>query len=250
MRFVRIPLLLAAISLAAAAGIDLERPGEREFILDLANLIEPSDGRRIREICDALLTEKATPIIVVTIPSMEAHGGRGMTIETFAYTLFNQWGIGIPELNQREWNTGILLLVSKRDRKARIELGAGWGRRMDGLARRIMDERIISRFKRREFSAGILAGVESLDTMAREKKLPSAPWRPSFWTLVLSGLGVFTVVSMIRRGQSGWAWLLWGVVLTLAFEILTSSGSGGGGSYGGGSFGGGFSGGGGATGSW
>jgi len=66
-------------------------------------------------------------IIVVTINSMAQHGGEGMRIETFATLLFDQWQIGHAKLGGQDWNTGILLLVSRDDRKARIELGAGWG---------------------------------------------------------------------------------------------------------------------------
>ena len=76
----------------------------------------------IRAVCDKLLTDKATPIIVVTIDSMAQHGGANMPIETFAALLFNQWQIGHAKLEGQDWNTGILLLVSKGDRGARIEL--------------------------------------------------------------------------------------------------------------------------------
>lgn len=67
------------------------------------------------------------------------------------------------------------------------------------------------------------------------------------------GLAIFTVVSLARRGASGWAWIFWGVVFSavgaILYHMLTNSGGSGGG-YSGGSFGGGSSGGGGATGSW
>ena len=243
-------------SSASAIEIELERPGEREFIRDTAEMISPEDEEKIREICDKLLTEKATPIIVITIDSMAKHGGEGLRIETFATLLFDQWGIGHAQINGQEWNTGILLLVSQQDRKARIELGAGWGRREDGLCRQIMDEQIIPRFKQGNYSGGILAGVESLDMMARKLEIPTAP-RPMWHYAVGVGfvaLAIFTGVSLYRRGSSGWAWAFWAVVFTVVGAILyhmaTSRGSSGGGGFSGGSFGGGSSGGGGATGSW
>jgi len=248
----------AALSLAcpaAAQEIDLERPGDREFVRDLAELISPEDEQRIAELADQLLTDKVTPVIVVTIESMADHGGAGMRIETFAHLLFDQWQIGHAKVNEQKWNTGILLLVSRGDRKARIQLGAGWGREKDELCAQIMGEQIIPRFKAGAFSAGIVAGVEALDAMAREKQLPAAPisWKKVLLIAAFIALAIFTVVSLIRRGSSGWAWLFWGVVLSvlgfLLYQMLTRRGGGGGG-FGGGSFGGGFSGGGGATGSW
>ena len=246
---------LLAASPASAIEIDLQPPGEREFVRDLAGMLDPGAKEQIQELCDSLLTDKATPIIVITIESMAQYGGEGLRIETFATLLFDQWGIGQATLGDQEWNTGILLLVSRNDRKARIELGGGWGRREDALCRQIMDDYIVSEFKQGRFSEGIVAGVEALDTMARKLQLPTRP-RP-WWHYALGvgfvGLAIFTIVSLVRNGSSGWAWLFWGAIFTvlgvILYQMMTSRGSGGGG-FSGGSFGGGSSGGGGATGSW
>ncbi len=237
-----------------ALELTIERPGDREFVRDLAGMLDEQTTKQIKELCDKLLTDKATPIIVVTIDSMAEYGGADMRIETFATLLFDQWQIGQAKIGDEDWNTGIMLLVSKNDRKARIELGAGWGHREDKLCQQIMDDYIIANFKQGKYQAGILAGVEALDKMARKLELPTKPVSP--WTYVIIavavGLVIFTVVSLIRRGSSGWAWLMWGVIFaiigTLLYQMLNNRGGGGG--FGGGSFGGGFSGGGGASGSW
>ena len=241
-----------------AGYIDLQPPGQREFILDKADLLTPEDEQKIRDLADKLLTEKAAPIIVVTIDSMAAHNGAGMRIETFARLLFDQWGIGPEKLGNTNWNRGILLLVSRRDRKARIELGAGWKHDKDDVCQKIMDDLIIPRFKNGDYAAGIMGGVEGLDKMARELALPKKPVSPWRTVLIIAavGLGIFTLVSLIRRGSGGWAWVFWGVVMGIVgmilYNALRSSGrsGGGGGGFSGGSFGGGFSGGGGASGSW
>jgi uncharacterized protein len=247
--------------------IDIPRPGDTQFVVDEAELLKPSDVAHIKVLSTALLKEKATPIVVVTINSMAQHGGAGMRIETFARLLFDQWGVGHAEVHGKPWNTGILLLVSKGDRKARIELGAHWRRDQDRLCDQIMSEQIIPRFKQGDFSGGIVAGVEALDKMARGLSLPEPPTGnrltsssghgiPMWLIAVGGGLLAFTVVSMIRRGSGGWAWIFWGLVFgvigSVLYSFLTSNSrsSGGGGSLGGGSFGGGFSGGGGSTGSW
>lgn len=248
--------LLGSASPAAALEIKIERPGDREFVRDLAGMLDDAAETRVRQIADKLLRDKATPIIVVTIDSMAKHGGEGMSIESFSTILFNQWQIGHAKLGTQDWNTGILLLVSRGDRKARIELGGGWGRSEDATARRIMNELIVPRFKEGKFPEGIVAGFEGLDAMARKLELPRTP-RPMSHYLIgaaFVGLAVFTGVSLYRRGSSGWAWLLWGlafsVVGAILYQMMQNSGSRGGGGFGGGSFGGGSSGGGGATGSW
>lgn len=255
-------ILVGGLTFETANGqtpgqISLERPGDREFVLDKADLLTEADEQKIKQLADKLLTDKAAPIVVVTIESMADHGGAGMRIETFARLLFDQWGIGPAKLGETPWNYGILLLVSEQDRVARIELGAGWRRDHDAIALRIMDELIIPCFKSGDMSGGIVAGVEGLDKMARDLQLPTRP-RPAWHYLVgvvFVGLMIFTAVSLYRRGSSGWAWLMWaavfGVVGMILYHLATNSGSRrGGGGFSGGSFGGGFSGGGGASGSW
>jgi uncharacterized protein len=273
MRLILWCALLTAIPLSSFAQpaeefrIPLDPPGEREFIADYGNLIDAADEETIRALCDTLLTERGIPIIVVTISSMANVGMPGMRIETFATILFDQWGIGYEKIQDESWNRGMLLLVSQGDRKARIELGADWARDYDAKAAEIMDGMIIPHFKQGNFSQGIAAGVDGLDKLARDIPLPKllasggaagpAP-EPEWWHYALFAgviaLGIFTVVSLIRRGSGGWAWLLWGAVFAILgmilYNALRNSGSGGGGGFSGGSFGGGFSGGGGATGSW
>lgn len=242
--------------MAAEQGlIKLDPPGPREFILDNAAMLSLEDKEQIKKICDKLLTDKATPIIVVTINSMGDHGGANMQIESFATLLFNQWQIGVAEINGQSWNTGILLLVSKNDRRARIELGAYWRRDQDALARKIMNEQMVPYFKQGDYARGIVSGVENLDKMARGLELPKAPAQPlttKHYVIgaLAIGLVIFTIVSLIRRGASGWAWLFWGAVFAGIGYLLYTMATSRGGGYSGGSFGGGFSGGGGATGSW
>ena len=153
--------------------IDLEPPSEREFVRDQAEMLDAEAITQIKEIADQLLTETATPIVVVTIESMASCGVGDIGIETFATLLFNQWGIGAAEIDGEQRNTGILLLVSKGDHKVRIELGQDWGRQKDDLCKQIMDEQIISHFKQKKFSQGILSGVKALERMARDQPLPT-----------------------------------------------------------------------------
>jgi uncharacterized membrane protein YgcG len=150
-------------------AINIPRPGEHELVKDLAHLLTDSDEQQIKQITARLVTDKSIPIVVVTIESMKDHSPFKLRIETFANLLFDQWQIGPAEVDGQEWNRGILLLVSKGDRKARIELGAGWRRDQDRQSQRIMQDQIVPHFKRNDYSGGILAGVKALDALAREQ---------------------------------------------------------------------------------
>ena len=77
-------LLVGIVSAAAQDATYPERPEERAFIVDKANLISPGDAQKIIQIADSLLTDKKVPIIVVTIHGLASQDAPGWTIERYA----------------------------------------------------------------------------------------------------------------------------------------------------------------------
>lgn len=145
---------------AARSGLQLPPlPADRKFIQDYAYLIDSDKALDAIEAAqhDAYVHHD-TPIMVVTISSMASMGGSDYSIEKFAGAWFSHWTIG---------NRGILLLVSRDDRKARIELGADWGSRFDARTARIMDGDIVPKFKKGDYAGGLADGVKALAVMAR-----------------------------------------------------------------------------------
>jgi len=246
---------IVALALVAVAGTAAradewagptfpDKPPKKHFYVDEARLIAPEDAAEIDRIAGDLLRTEQVPIIVVTITSMASHGAGDWSIERYAQELFNHWGIG-----RESRNYGMLLLISKDDRRARIELGGAWGSRHNATAYDIMDNLIIPAFKQGQFSRGILDGVRGMDAVARDLALPKP--KRSWWQLLvfvgLFALGVGAAISLIKSGRKGWGWALLAALGVILFFVLrtamSQSGSGG-------SFGGGSSGGGGASGSW
>jgi uncharacterized protein len=231
---------------AAAAGAVLfpDKPAREHFYRDNAGLIAEAEGKEVNRIAAELLREEKVPILVVTIDSLAAQGAPGHTIERYAYELFNAWEIGFQDRNY-----GMLLLVSRGDRRARVELGAGWGHSYNLQAQQVMDTLIVPEFRLGNYSPGILAGVRGLDAMARGLALPKPkqPWwvLPAFIGFFALSVGV--IVSLFKSGRSGWGWaLLLGLAALLFFVLRAAAASRGSG----GAFRGGSSGGGGASGSW
>jgi uncharacterized protein len=254
-----IPLLVGVLGIvlgapsARAQTTYPPRLPDDAFIFEEAGMIRPDDMVAISEVCATLLAEKRIPIKVVTITSMDDHGAGGWTIERYAHNLFDEWGIG-----SEDYNYGILLLISEGDRRARIELGADWGREHDEAAQKIMDRMIIPSFKAGAFSAGIVSGVDGLDKMARGEDIPGSPMgdaaraagngirRALIWArnnlFYALFLPVFIILILLRGVRGGW------------YRGGYYGGGYHGGGFGGGGFGGGggggFSGGGGASGGW
>lgn len=156
-------LLFAAVPLLAQNIPPV--PADGKYVQDYARVLQKSTMDAIAEVQRVAYTQHDTPIVVVTVRSMRDYGATNMSIDEFTTRWFNQWGIGKKIEDGMMANKGVLLLVSLGDRKARIELGADWGRAFDATARNIMDNRIIPHFKAGDFNGGILAGTRALGEM-------------------------------------------------------------------------------------
>ena len=231
-------------SLSALSTEFPDKPPNTDFYVDNARLLQADAQKIVNDTASALLKEEQIALFVVTISSLSSYEASALGIEGYATALFDHWGIG-----SQERNYGILLLVSAGDRKARIELGAGFEHNYDTQSADIMQSLIIPAFKRRDYSTGIADGVRGLDAMARGLQLPkpTAPW----WFLPAIVVGAvflgFVIFNLFKTGRSGWAWALIAFIAVMLFFVLRTAAKNGGS---GGGFGGGSSGGGGATGSW
>ncbi len=225
------------------------------YVTDLAGLLSQPQEEEIERWLWQTESRTGVEFAVVTIDSIRDYPAtEKTTIESFATGLFDTYGIGnLPE------NNGVLLLVARRDRKARIELGAGYGRTRDGDAVRIMDNDIIPYFKQDAYAEGIRSGVKAVMLEFGGVRV-GTNW-PLIILLVAIPIVGAIAYSLFRSGKRGWGWVAVGLLIMLIMALLAvvatisrhmpqdSSGGWSSGGFGGG-FGGGSSGGGGATGSW
>ncbi|MHC4716325.1 MAG: TPM domain-containing protein, partial [Planctomycetota bacterium] len=129
------------------------------------------------------------------------------SVKAFARGLFDAYGIG-----RKETNDGVLLLVSVRDRKVRIELGAGYGRGRDEDGLRIVQEDIVPHFKQGDYRAGVVAGVEAIML-----EFAGVRGRRSWLLLTFAAVVVAVLIaySLFRSGKTGWGWVCAGLVIIL-----------------------------------
>jgi len=142
------------------------------YVTDHADILTTEDELNIERWLLEFEKQSDVEIIVVTINSLVGYKGtRNLSIETFATALFNTYGIGnMPN------NDGVLLLISKDDREARIELGKHYGANRDDDASRIMQKIIIPQFKTGNYSEGIVDGTEAIVNEFAEMRV-TFPWR-------------------------------------------------------------------------
>lgn len=248
-----LPFLVAALTIAAAPVKDYAPYPQPDhgYVTDIAHVLTAQEEERLEQWLIQTEQGTKTEIIVVTIRSLQDYpGSSNSSIEEFAKGLFNTWGIG-----NKPKNDGILLLVSVGDRKARIELGAGYPASRDTDANRIMQNTIVPEFRKGNYAAGIEKGVKAIIVEFTDYRV-GVNWRLVMYPVLIL-IAVIVAISLFRSGRKGWGWVVVGLILLLILGLLRTLkevnrfGKSSGWSAGGlGGFGGGFSSGGGATGSW
>jgi uncharacterized protein len=180
-------LVLCCLPVAAYC---LEVPKLQGYVNDYAGMMSPSVKSKLQEELGAFEQSDSTQIVILTIPSLE-----GENIEEFGIKVGETWKIG--HLGK---DNGAIFIVSREERKIRIEVGRGLeGKLTDLMSGRIIDQVIKPKFKQGDFNGGFVAGISALIAATRGefKAGPRRPQRsqkgvPPFLTFLLF-FGVFVL---------------------------------------------------------
>jgi uncharacterized protein len=237
----------------AAVWAERPFPKARGLINDFAEVIPPSYEQQISAITSELLQKTKIPVVVVTMPDIG-----GAEYNDYANRLYSNWGIG-----QKGEDKGVLIFVTVKERKMRIETGYGAeGILPDGLVGEIRDRYMMPYLKTNKYGEGLLRGAAAVaQVIAKDAGVKLTGEMPAMKVArkkKRSGLALFPLFLLLlfflfgrRRGGGG---LLLAAMLLGGGRGSYGHGRGGfGGSFGGfgggfGGFGGGMSGGGGAGG--
>lgn len=133
-------------------GKAIVSPTEEFYINDYANILSSETEEYILQRSLALHAADGTQIVVVTVPNLE-----GMSLEKYAYDLFNSFGIG-----DKEKDNGLLLLLALEERQFRVEVGDGLGGILpDGKTGRFQDNYIIPYLREDKWDEGIKNGYDA-----------------------------------------------------------------------------------------
>jgi uncharacterized protein len=225
------------------------------YVNDSARLLSSTAKQQLETFLTNVEKRSSAEIAVVTVKSLN-----GVSIEEYAVTLFEKWGIG-----KKGKDNGVLFLVATDERKMRIEVGYGLeGALPDGLAGEIRDTYILPYFKNGNFVQGIFEGtyaiaavigkeynVDLLSFIGKDanRYTENLARKNSPAREVLNVL-FFLLFIFIMRGRFFLPFLLGSSLGGRGYWSSRSSFGGGGFGSGFGGFGGGSSGGGGASGGW
>lgn len=258
----KLGLLVLALFLSANVfGQDIlpERP--RGMVNDYANMLSSSEVNQLEQKLRNYRDTTTNVIAVATIESLQDN-----SIEEVAAATFSKW-----KMWEGDRYNGVLLLISKNDRKFRIEVGYGLeGAIPDVMANRILNDILTPNFQNGNIYGGIDRATDAMIQLAagefegfpenQNSEGSSIPIDVIIFIIII----VIVVISRGRGGKhgggkrtlSGSDVLLWGLLASGPGRRGGSSFGGGGsfgssGGFGGFSGGGGFgSGGGGASGGW
>jgi len=234
------PLHTSDLQADPLEGIRFDRP-----VIDQAHILSPTALRTLDTLLRQFSQKTDAQLGIITLPSLD-----GDSIESVSINIAERWKLG-----SKEGDKGIFILVSKEDRRVRIEVGQGLeGDIPDAYAKRIIDQYITPAFKQGNFDQGLITGSAAIISYVDPKfdfsntnysashatsKNKKAHWIVQvimfllFLFLIFTPTGRLILIAMLFSGRGGGRY--------------GGGGFGGGGGFSGG--GGGFSGGG-ASGSW
>jgi len=187
------------------------------FVNDYAGMMGGADKQNLETKLVNFEKETSNEISVVTIKSLD-----GDTIENFAVKLFEDWKIG-----KAKNDNGILLLISKEDRKMRIEVGYGLeGALTDAQSFWIIDGIMKPAFREEKYYQGIDQAVDKIMAATQGEYIPesqpakglsSKAWENIFW------IGLFAIMwiaSILGRSKSWWAGGVIGGIIGIIIGVI------------------------------
>ncbi|HUZ61503.1 MAG TPA: TPM domain-containing protein [Hanamia sp.] len=238
-----------------------KKPNPPRAVNDFANMLAPFQVQALEQKLDAYNDSTSSAIVIITVPDLQ-----GYDVAQVALKYLRDWGIGV-----KGKDNGVVILVSKADRKVNIQTGYGMeGVLPDILCSQIINERMTPFFKNNDYYAGFNNAVDAIiQAAAGEYKAdPNANKSNSFSIWKIIPLVIFFIIILFLfsgKGGGGGSYMsgkgsrsfLGGLPWFLLGSMMGGGGGGfgggGGGGFGGGGFGGfggGSGGGGGASGGW
>ncbi len=228
-------------------------PAPPKLVNDYAGILTDAQQQSLEVKLTRFNDSTSTQITVVIVPRLD-----GMDVADAANELGRNWGVG-----QIKKNNGVILLISKEDRKLNISPGYGLeGALPDITCKEIIDDIIVPKFKGEDYYRGIDEGTDAIMQAVKGEftatpgyhKKSTSFGRILFYIFMI----VIFLLTFVRGGGSGGSFTggrgfaAWTIGSMFMGGGSSGSGFGGGGGGGGGfgGFGGGSFGGGGASGGW
>ncbi|MEP6503081.1 MAG: YgcG family protein [Betaproteobacteria bacterium] len=188
-------LAAAALGWVGAAGAQVPVPPLTGRVVDQTGTLDAARKAALEQSLAAFEARKGTQVAVLIVPTTAPEA-----IEQFSIRVADQWKLG-----RKKVDDGAILVVAKNDRTVRIEVGYGLeGVLPDVVAKRIIDEAILPRFKSQDYAGGIAAGVDRIVHVVDGEPLPAPPEADRGTADRPAGIGGFMpIVLILALGVGG-----------------------------------------------
>ncbi len=163
---------------------------------DITNFVSNPDGilssqtvSRINQVLQSLEADTKAEVAVVAVNSIGTED-----IGYFGVELFKKWGIG-----KKESDYGLLILFVLDQRNIRFETGYGLeGVLPDAICKRIQTQAMLPEFRKGNYNAGMLAGVEQVASVIRKEPIPEKEITPIAWNEIIPiALAAYSVLALL-----------------------------------------------------
>lgn len=154
MRFIQlcfIACLIICYQVCAAVAV----PAYSQRVVDTTNTLTNDQIEKLDQMLRSYEStqDAGSQIAILLVPTVNNE-----SIEQFSDRVFRQWKIG-----QKDKDNGVLFVIAKNDRQARIEVGYGLeGDLTDLVAKHIIDKTFIPAFKQNNYYQGISDAIVSV----------------------------------------------------------------------------------------
>jgi len=151
-----------------ALSAEVNYPNYSAYVNDYAGVLQSGSKTQTEDLIAKAEKDTSCEIAVAIVNSLE-----GISIEEYAVTLFEKWGVG-----KKKEDNGVLLLIAIEERKLRIEVGYGLeGTITDLEAGNIINNIIVPKFKQNDYSSGVYDGVVAIvNQIYAEKGIALVPY--------------------------------------------------------------------------
>ena len=164
-------MVIAMIAMFAVPGLAYNppsAPAEGWYVVDQAGKLSADQMQKLNQKIEHMNKTTKNEYGILLLPDME-----GDNIEDVAHATFNAWGVGKKDLDN-----GVLIVVSIKERKSRIETGKGVGGEIPDLtANKILKENLNPHLKNSDFYGGFDATLTAISSHleSRANQTTTAP---------------------------------------------------------------------------
>jgi uncharacterized protein len=154
-------LVLALIVSLLAWAVDV--PALKARVTDLTSTLNAQQRASLEQTLAEFEARKGAQLAVLIVPTTQPEA-----IEQYAVRVEEAWKLG-----RKGVDDSVLLVIAKNDRRLHFEVGYGLeGVLPDAIAKRIIDNDIVPRFREGDFYGGIRAGMDRVMRVVEGEKLP------------------------------------------------------------------------------